>query len=274
MPKKRPGAERYRVRHGEKLDLGRHDPGDRALFSGDKEAARAVIAKLNGEIEALQEVLWARQRERLLIVLQGMDTAGKDGAIRNVFQGVDPLGVRVASFKAPTGRELAHDFLWRVHAEVPAAGEIVIFNRSHYEDVLIVRVRELVPRAVWRRRYRQIVEFERLLAETGTTILKFFLHLSKDEQRERLQARLDDAEKNWKFNPGDLAERARWEDYQSAYQEALARTSTAAAPWYVVPADRKWYRDLVISTVLVETLRGLELEPPRADFDPATIRIE
>jgi PPK2 family polyphosphate:nucleotide phosphotransferase len=274
MSKKRPGTDRYRVRPGEKLDLGRHDPQDRALFRGDKESAREDVAKLNDEIEALQELLWARQRERVLIVLQGMDTAGKDGAIRNVFQGVDPLGVRVASFKAPTAEELAHDFLWRVHAQVPAAGEIVIFNRSHYEDVLVVRVRQLAPPGVWRRRYRQIVEFERLLVETGTTLLKFFLHISKEEQRERLQSRLDDAAKQWKFNPGDLAERARWEDYQVAYREALERTSTAEAPWYVVPADRKWYRDLVISTVLVETLRGLALEPPAAEFDPTTIRIE
>jgi PPK2 family polyphosphate:nucleotide phosphotransferase len=275
MPAKRArGMARYRVEPGDDARLSRRDPADRAAFVGDKDAAREAVDRLNDELEELQDLLWARQKERLLVVLQGMDTAGKDGVIRQVFDGVNPSGVKVAGFKVPTSEELARDFLWRVHAKVPAAGEIVIFNRSHYEDVLVVRVRKLVPPAAWKKRFRQILDFERLLAETGTTILKFFLHISKDEQKARLEARLADEEKRWKFNPGDLAERQRWDAYQEAYEEAISRTSTAHAPWYVVPADRKWYRDYVIATVLVETLRGLEMKPPAADFDPAAIRIE
>ncbi len=265
--------DRYRVRGGRRCDLTRFDPADTAAFGGDKEAALPLVAKLNDRLEELQEILWARQKERVLVVLQGMDTAGKDGVIRQVFDGVNPLGVKVASFKAPTAEELAHDFLWRVHARVPAAGEMVIFNRSHYEDVLIVRVHELVGKSVWRGRFAQILEFERLLADTGTTIVKFFLHISKDQQKQRLEERLADRAKRWKFNAGDLAERKRWSDYQVAYEEALARTSTPSAPWYVVPANRKWYRNLVIASVLVETLEALRLTPPAVDFDPAGIRI-
>jgi PPK2 family polyphosphate:nucleotide phosphotransferase len=191
-----------------------------------------------------------------------MDTGGKDGVIRSVFDGVNPQGVKVASFKRPTDLELAHDYLWRVHPRVPAKGEITIFNRSHYEDVLVVRVHDLVPAARWERRFQQINEFEEMLVEEGTTILKFFLHISKDEQKERLQARLDDPSKHWKFSLGDLAERERWDDYQAAYEDVLNMTSSPHAPWYVVPADRKWFRDLVIATALVETLEKMGLEYP------------
>jgi PPK2 family polyphosphate:nucleotide phosphotransferase len=225
------------------------------------------LKELNGELQTLQELLYAENKHKVLVVLQAMDTGGKDGTIRRVFDGVNPQGVKVASFKVPTPEELAHDFLWRVHKLVPGRGEMVIFNRSHYEDVLVVRVHGLVPEPVWKRRYDQINDFERMLAETGTAILKFFLYIDLDEQKERLQARLDDPTKHWKFNVGDLAERKLWNEYIKAYEDVLERTSTEYAPWYVVPANRKWYRDLVISTVLVETLKGLKMEYPKPKDD-------
>ncbi len=222
----------------------------------------------------MQEALWAENRHKVLVVLQGMDTSGKDGTIRHVFEGVNPLGVRVAAFKAPTEEELEHDFLWRVHPKVPGRGEMVIFNRSHYEDVLVARVQKLVPPAVWRQRYDQINDFERLLADTGTTVLKFFLYISKDEQKERLQARLDDPQKQWKFRKGDLVDRALWDEYLEAYEEALSRTSQKHAPWYVVPADKKWYRNLVVATVLVKALEDLNIQIPEAEEDLKGIVIE
>jgi PPK2 family polyphosphate:nucleotide phosphotransferase len=222
----------------------------------------------------LQEALWAEHKHKVLIVLQGMDTSGKDGTIRHVFEGVNPLGVRVASFKAPTPEELDHDFLWRVHPRVPGRGEMVVFNRSHYEDVLAVRVKRLAPPGVWRARYDQINDFERLLADTGTVILKFFLHIDKDEQKERLQARLDDPAKRWKFRRGDLDDRRLWPDYMAAYEEALSRTSQKHAPWYVVPANKKWYRNLVVATVLVEALEGLEIQIPEPEEDLKDVVIE
>lgn len=259
--------KRYRVEPGSQVDLAKIDPGSTAAFKGGKKDAEKVFPKLNARLEEMQELLWAEHRHKVLIILQGMDTSGKDGTIRHVFEGVNPTGVRVASFKAPSPEELDHDFLWRVHSKVPGCGEMVIFNRSHYEDVLVVRVQNLVPEAVWRQRYDQINDFERLLAETGTTILKFFLHISKDEQKERLQARIDDPTKRWKFRKGDLLDRERWDDYTKAYEEALSRTSTKHAPWYVVPADKKWYRNLVIATILDETLKGLDMKLPEAAED-------
>lgn len=262
----------HRVEPGAPLDLFRIDPGGTPVGDG-KERALEEVERLNRRLEQLQERLWASGRQRVLVVLQGLDTSGKDGVIRRVFEGVNPIGVRVASFKAPTPEERARDFLWRVHSRVPAAGEIVIFNRSHYEDVLVVRVRGLAPESVWRPRFRQIVEFERLLAESGTTILKFYLHLSKGEQKRRLEERMRDPEKRWKFRLGDLEDRALWDDYLVAYQEALFETARSWAPWYVVPADRKWYRDLVISRVLVGTLEGLDLRLPEPDFDPERVEI-
>jgi len=260
-----PDVAGYLVPPGAELRLANWSPRDRRAFAGEKEEAGELVERLGRRLEELQELLWANRRHKLLLVLQGMDTSGKDGTIRHVFRGVDPLGVRVASFKAPTPEELAHDFLWRVHREVPGAGEIGIFNRSHYEDVLVVRVRKLQPPAVWKARYAQINEFERLLTSTGTIIRKCFLHISRDEQRQRLQARLDDPAKRWKFRPGDLEERALWDDYQRAYEEALQRTSTAESPWYVVPSDRKWYRNLVVAGILIEALAGLSLAPPPGD---------
>ncbi|MFN0060684.1 MAG: polyphosphate kinase 2 family protein [Planctomycetota bacterium] len=256
--------DRYRVKPGSKVSLAECDPDDRDTFDGSKEEGIARGVELASELEALQELLYAERKHKLLIVLQAMDTGGKDGTIRSVFDGVNPVGVKVASFKVPTPDERDRDFLWRVHKHVPGAGELVIFNRSHYEDVLVVRVHELAPPAIWKRRYEHINAFEKLLGDEGTTILKFFLHISKDEQRKRLQARLDDRDKLWKFAKGDLAERERWDSYMEAYEEALAKTSTDHAPWYIVPANRKWYRNLVVGTVIVDTLKKLDMQHPAA----------
>lgn len=260
--------DRYRVEEGSRVDLDDWDPGDQSQFAGEKQDGEKATARLNQRLEELQETLWADRRHRLLVVLQAMDTGGKDGTIRKVFEGVNPAGVRVATFKAPSATELAHDYLWRVHPHVPGDGEITIFNRSHYEDVLVVRVHDLVPRERWEKRYGHLVDFERLLADEGTTILKFFLHISEDEQRRRLQARIDDPTKHWKFSLGDLDERKLWDDYQRAYEDAISNTSTRFAPWYVVPANRKWYRDLVVASVLVKALEAMELRypPPKQDL--------
>jgi PPK2 family polyphosphate:nucleotide phosphotransferase len=265
--------KRYRVKPGAKLNLDNFDAGSTAAFKGDKKEMAAAFAVLNSRLEEQQEMLWADGRHKMLIVLQGMDTSGKDGVIRHVFDRVNPLGVRVAAFKAPTPPELAHDFLWRVHPQVPGAGEMVIFNRSHYEDVLVARVKELVPPKVWKKRYDQINDFERLLAETGTTILKFFLHIDKDEQKERLQARLDDPSKRWKFRRGDLDDRRLWDEYMRAYEDALSRTSKDHAPWYIVPSNKKWYRNLVVATVLVKALEKLDMNYPEPE-DVAGVVIE
>jgi len=259
-------ASIYRIAPGTPVSLAALDPADSRLFDGEKEDGKRLAADLTARLEALQELLYAEGRHKVLVVLQAMDTGGKDGVIRHVFDGVNPQGVKVASFKRPAPVELAHDYLWRVHARTPGNGEITIFNRSHYEDVLVVRVHGLVPEETWSRRYDHINSFERMLADEGTTILKFFLHISFEEQRERLQARLDDPAKHWKFSLGDLEERKRWDDYTAAYEEAITRTSTSWAPWYVVPANRKWYRNLVVATALVDTLEGLGMDyPPAAD---------
>lgn len=209
--------------------------------------------------------MWAEHQHRVLVVIQATDTGGKDGTIRHVFDGTNPQGVKVASFKKPTEEELRHDYLWRVHSEVPGSGEITIFNRSHYEDVLVVRVHDIVPKERWSKRYDHINDFERLLADEGTTIVKIFLHISKDEQKQRLQDRLDEPDKNWKFALGDLAERERWDDYQEAFTAMLERTSQPWAPWYVVPANNKRFRNLVISHLMVNTLRSLDMEWPEAE---------
>jgi PPK2 family polyphosphate:nucleotide phosphotransferase len=264
----------YRVKPGSRVDLSRLDAGDTSAFKGGKDDTVELFGRLNDRLEELQEMLWAEGRHKLLVVLQGMDTSGKDGTIRHVFDGVNPLGVRVAPFKAPTAEELAHDFLWRVHPVVPRKGEMVIFNRSHYEDVLAARVRGFVPPAVWKRRYGQINDFEKLLAETGTIILKFFLYIDADEQKERLQDRLDDPSKRWKFRKGDLEDRRLWKEYIEAYQEALSRTSTKHAPWYVVPSNRNWYRNLVVASVIVDTLERLDMKFPEPEEDLQGVVIE
>lgn len=266
--------DRYRVKPGSKVRLSRWNADDTGAFQGDKQAGEKKLAELSHQLDQLQDVLFAERKHKLLIVLQAMDTGGKDGVIRHVFENVDPLGVRVANFKAPTPEELAHDYLWRIHRQTPASGEIVIFNRSHYEDVLIVRVHNLVPPATWRKRYDHINQFERMLCDEGTTILKFFLHISKAEQAKRLQARLDDPTKRWKFNPGDLKERQLWPAYMKAYEDVLSRTSTEWAPWYIIPANHKWYRNLVVATIIVDTLKGLKMRYPQPDFDPTMIQIK
>ncbi|OGO33779.1 MAG: polyphosphate kinase [Chloroflexi bacterium RBG_16_57_11] len=265
---------KYQVKPGQEIILSDWDPGDRSAFVGDKDVAEERLGALNRELEELQELLYAESKHKVLIVLQGMDTSGKDGVIRHVFEGVNPQGVRVASFKVPSPDELAHDYLWRVHKQVPGKGEMVIFNRSHYEDVLVVRVHELVPEPVWKKRFDQINDFERILSREGTTILKFFLHIDLDEQKARLQARLDDPSKQWKFNPGDINERKLWPEYTKAYEDVLNKTSTTWAPWYIVPANRKWYRNLVIATVLVETLKGLQMSYPLPKEDLSGLVIE
>jgi PPK2 family polyphosphate:nucleotide phosphotransferase len=266
--------DRYRVAPGTSVDLRSRDPRDAAAFDGGKKEGRARLGDLTQRLSELQELLYADGRHRLLVVLQAMDTGGKDGTIRHVFRGVNPQGVKVASFKRPTAIELAHDYLWRVHPHVPGDGEITIFNRSHYEDVLVVRVRSLVAKDVWSKRYDHINDFERMLVDEGTTILKFFLHISKEEQAERLRARLRDPHRHWKFDVGDLAERERWDDYMDAFEAVLERTSTEWAPWYVVPADRKWFRNLVVGTVLADTLDSLDMRYPEPAEDLTGIVVE
>ena len=257
--------DRYRIKPGETVDLGDWDPNDSSAFDGDKDQGSEEILKLNTKLENLQELLYAEGKHRVLIVLQGMDTSGKDGTIRHVFEGVNPQGVRVASFKVPSAEELSHDYLWRVHKQTPGKGEIVIFNRSHYEDVLVVRVHNLVPEEVWKKRFEQINAFEKMLADEGTLILKFFLHIDLEEQRDRLQARIDDLSKQWKFNGADLKERVLWKEYTRAYEDILNKTSTKAAPWYIVPANKKWYRNWLIGSVLVEALKDLKMRYPPAE---------
>lgn len=254
--------EKYRVPYKSKIKLNDYDPNDSSLFDGNKKDGKEALLKLNQELEALQELLYAEGKHRLLVILQAMDSGGKDGVIRSVFEGVNPQGVKVASFKTPTSIELSHDYLWRIHEHTPGKGEIVIFNRSHYEDVLVVRVHELVPKAVWSRRYQHINEFERMLTDEGTTILKFFLHIDLKEQARRFLARVEDPTKQWKFNPGDLDERARWDDYQEAYETVLNQTSTPWAPWYVIPGNKKWYRNWLISKIVIKTLKDLKMEYP------------
>jgi PPK2 family polyphosphate:nucleotide phosphotransferase len=265
---------KYLVEPGKKINLSEWNPNETSEFKGGKEAARLEVARLNDRLEDLQELLYAEHKHKVLIVLQAMDTGGKDGAIGHVFEGVNPNGTRVANFKQPAGEELEHDYLWRVHKQVPAKGEIVIFNRSHYEEVLIVRVHQLVAEEVWKQRYDQINDFEEMLAENGTTILKFYLHIDKDEQKTRLQARLDDPNKQWKFRKGDLVERKLWADYMQAYEDVLNKTSTAVAPWFIVPANHKWYRDLVISSILVERLEGLKMKFPEPEEDLSEVVVE
>jgi PPK2 family polyphosphate:nucleotide phosphotransferase len=254
--------DRYRVKPGHKIELKDYDPDDKSKFSGGKQDAEPRLAELVLKLDELQELLYAEHKHKILIVLQALDTGGKDGTIRAVFDGINPQGVHVASFKAPTPEEQDHDFLWRVHSQVPGKGEIGIFNRSHYEDVLVVRVHKLVPEGVWRQRYAEINHFEQMLAQEGTTILKFYLNLTKDEQKDRLHERLDNPKKRWKFNLADLKERALWDDYMSAYQDAINETSTEWAPWYVIPANHNWVRNLTVASVIVQALEDLKMKYP------------
>jgi PPK2 family polyphosphate:nucleotide phosphotransferase len=264
---------KLRVEPGSRLHLDRRDTRDKLGYEGKKASAER-LQHLTARLGELQSRLAAEATRSLLVVLQAMDAGGKDGTIRQVFTGVNPQGVRVVSFKAPAGREASMDYLWRVHAQCPARGEIGIFNRSHYEDVVVVRVRGLVPEKRWRRRYRHIREFERMLTDEGTRIVKVFLHVSPDEQRERLQQRIEDPLKAWKFRAGDLDDRRRWSDFMAAYEDAISETSTAWAPWYVVPADRNWVRNLAVSELLVATLQDMDPQLPALDPAAAGLRIE
>ena len=259
-------AKRWLVAPGSKVRLADIDTHSKAGAPGNKGTTTKIVDGLVAQLGEWQTRLWAESSRSLLMVLQAMDAGGKDGTIRKVFTGVNPQGVRVASFKAPTPEELAHDFLWRIHKQVPVHGEMGVFNRSHYEDVLVVRVDSLVPKHVWKERYEQIRAFESTLAASGTTVVKFFLHISKEEQAVRLKERLDDPAKHWKFAAADLEVRKRWDEYQQAYEDAINETSTHAAPWYVIPADRKWYRNWAILQVLLATMHRLDPQfPPEED---------
>ena len=270
MPKT--DAARWRVTPGTKVDLARIDTRSTEGAPGDKAKTEAASEELQAEMQGLQERLYAEGEQSLLVVLQAIDAGGKDGTIKHVFRGLNPASCRVISFKVPSEEERSHDFLWRVHAKAPARGEVVVFNRSHYEDVLVVRVHDLVPEKVWRPRYEFINDFEANLAAAGTRIVKLYLHISKEEQAERFRARLDDPSKRWKFRTGDLEERKRWDDYVGAFEEAISRTSTEHAPWYVIPADRKWYRNWAVSRILVETLEDMDPQYPPAE-DPSGVEV-
>lgn len=267
--------KKYRVAPGKKLKLSDHETDDKSLFThGEKEDHIPYLNELRDELKQFQNLLYAESKHRVLVVIQAMDTGGKDGTVKSVFSKVDPQGIHVEPFKKPSEDELAHDFLWRIHQKVPGNGQIVVFNRSHYEDIIAVKVKKIFEDAVWQRRYRHVVEFERMLAEEGTTIVKIFLRISKEEQKERLQARLDNPEKHWKFNPDDLLDRARWDEFMAAYEDLMEKTSTADAPWYVIPADRKWYRNLVVTQIINDTLKEMGLDYPDIDWDPADMKIE
>ena len=258
------GYPRYRVEPGERVSLAAIDPDETEHYRKKKDVAKA-LEKQRRRIQGLQARLYAENERGLLIVLQAMDTGGKDGTIKHVFSGVNPQGCRVSSFKTPSAEESNHDFLWRYHKSAPARGRIGIFNRSHYEDVLVVRVKGLVPEDVWRDRYGQINDFERNLSNDGITVLKFFLHISRDEQKRRLQSRLDNPDKRWKFSSADIKERAFWDDYQAAFEDVLTKCSTEHAPWYVVPANKKWYRNLVVARTIADTLAALDPQFPPAE---------
>lgn len=251
----------HQVRPGDNVDLSRITTRGKELHD-HRTAAEKEFAVFRHQIAHIQPRLYAENKQKLLVVLQAMDAGGKDGTTRKVFQGVNPQGVHVISFKAPSTLERSHDYLWRVHKAVPPKGMIHVFNRSHYEDVLVVRVDQLVPESVWQQRYEQINQFEKLLTDTGTKILKFYLHISKEEQKERFQDRLDEPEKHWKFSLGDLEKRKQWDDYRAAFNDALTKCSTEHAPWYIIPADQKWYRNWAISKIIFETLEEMNPQFP------------
>ena len=267
------GAPDGKRARGERFELRRFDPAAKPFSSGDKATDKAAVDALAADVDKLQDVLWADRRFKLLVVLQGTDTSGKDGTIRGVFGLTSALGVRAVGWKAPSEVERAHDYLWRIHQQVPGAGEIVLFNRSHYEDVLVPVVKGWITKAETEQRFAHLNDFERMLTETGTVILKFFLHVSKEEQRLRLQERLDDPTKHWKFAIGDLDERKRWDDYQAAYSAMIAATGTPWAPWTVVPADSKTHRNLMIATAVVDAMRALKLRYPPGDPALAGIQV-
>ena len=265
--------KRFAIVSRKRLKLNDFDPDDTAGFDkGDK--ADAHLKRNISRMEDLQYRLYAEGRRALLIVLQGMDASGKDGTVRHVMSGLDPQGCRVTSFKVPSAEEAGHDFLWRIHKAMPAHGEIGIFNRSHYEDVLVVRVHQLAPKSVWSARYDQINAFEKLMSDNGVTILKFFLHIRKAEQKQRFEARLDDTTRNWKIGPADFKERRRWGDYVEAYEAVLNRCSSSVAPWFVIPSNKKWFRNLAVSQIIVETLERMNPKFPKPAFDLSKIKVK
>ena len=262
----------FSIKPGSKVSIKAFDPGSTAEFK-DKDAAARAIDDNTAKCLELQTKLYAENQRAVLLVLQGMDTSGKDGTILHVMKGLNPAACRVETFKRPTEEELDHDYLWRIHQVCPRRGEITVFNRSHYEDVLVVRVHNIVPKDVWSKRYEQINAFEKLLTDCGTTIVKCFLHISKDEQKERLEARLKDPTKNWKFEEGDLKERSFWDQYMEAYEAVLEKTSTEHAPWHVIPANKKWFRNLCVSQLLVQTLSQLNPKIPKAKLDVSKVKV-
>ncbi|HOX36396.1 MAG TPA: polyphosphate kinase 2 family protein [Candidatus Brocadiia bacterium] len=265
--------ERLAVKPGKRIRLKNIDASDTSGLK-DKEEAAELLAKNTTRMGELQHLLYAENTRSLLIIFQAMDSGGKDGTIRHVMTGVNPQGCRVVSFKAPSAEELDYGFLWRIHRAIPPKGEIGIFNRSHYEDVLVVRVHNIVPKKIWQARYEQINAFEKLLCDSGMVIIKFFLHISKDEQKQRLQERLDDPSKHWKFDPSDLSEREHWDDYMEAYEDVFEKCNTKCAPWYIIPANKKWFRNLAVSQIIVETLESLDMQYPEPKNGVASLKVD
>ncbi len=265
-------ADDYRVKPGKKVRLDERP----TRYQGplDKEHAHTLLAYQHQRMKDLQEKLYAEGKQALLIVFQAMDAAGKDSTVRHVFAPLDAAGCHVTSFKAPSKEELAHDYLWRVHQHTPRRGDLAVFNRSHYEEVLIVRVKGWAPEKTWKRRFDHMNCFEQLLHDEGTRVIKFYLHISMDYQKQRLQRRLDNPEKHWKFNPEDLLERAHWDDYMHAFEDVFEKCSTKDAPWYIIPAERRWYRNLAVARIVADTLEDMNPKLPAPTFDPATITIE
>ncbi|MGB0743962.1 MAG: PPK2 family polyphosphate kinase [Opitutales bacterium] len=264
----------YLIQPGQNMKLTEVPSSPWDDLPGSKSAAVKELSRLNEKLSDLQQRFFVDRRKKLLLVLQGMDTSGKNGTIRHVFRGVNPQAVHVASFDKPSTRELSHDYLWRIHKRAPARGEIIIFDRSHYEDVLAVRVNKLKPESVWRKRFRHIRDFEQMLCDEETVILKFFLHIDRDTQKKRLQERLDNPAKNWKFDKSDLVARSNWDKYIEAYEEAFAETACKHAPWYIIPANKKWARNLLVARILVARLEDMHLSYPEVDYDPAKIVID
>ena len=272
---KKLNTKEYRVGSKDEIKLSKIDASDVGSYDGDggKDAARADHKSLNKRLAELQNLFYADGSRSLLVVLQAIDAGGKDSTIRKVFSGINPQGVEVTSFKVPSKEEFAHDYLWRIHKHAPAKGMIGIFNRSHYEEVLVTRVEKLIPEKTWKERYEHLNNFEALLDSNGTKIVKIYLHISKDEQKDRFQDRLDDPSKHWKFDEGDLEKRKKWDDYMEAFEDAINKCSTDESPWYIIPANKKWFRNVLISKVLVETIEAMNLTYPQTDLDPSQIKI-
>ncbi len=267
--------EKYRISNKGRVKLSDYPTDDKSLFGqGGKEDSYPFLDQLRNELHELQTLLYAESKKRILVIIQAMDTGGKDGCVKSVFSRVDPQGIHVESFKKPSEDELAYDFLRRMHLKVPRNGQIVVFNRSHYEDIIAVRVKDIYPKSVWKPRYEHILNFEKMLTDEGTTIIKLYLHISKEEQRKRLQARLDNPAKHWKFNPEDLKDRARWDDFMEVYEDVIEKTGTEYAPWHIIPSDRKWYRNLVVARIMVDTLKGLDMKFPISDWLAEDISID